>query len=126
METDVSSFRIQKASPDNKVEALTKLINFMSSSENSTSPSWASNLPGVVRENGFAAVECDARNPPPEIVMPLHECNLLVHENMARRTKNPEWSEAIKKVLPEALSETQAGAAYDFTRVIVVGKKPLE
>ncbi|KAJ5117035.1 hypothetical protein N7456_001383 [Penicillium angulare] len=115
LETDASSFRIQKASPDNKIEALTKLINLLSSSDNT-----------VFRENGFTGVQYDARNPLPEMVMPLHECNLLVHENMARKTNNTKWSEAINRILPGVLTETQAGAAYDFTRVVVVGKKPLE
>ncbi|KAJ5614636.1 hypothetical protein N7528_008290 [Penicillium herquei] len=126
LECDISTFRIRKTSPENKTEALMDIYNLLESSESRTTPSWTGHLPESFRENGLVDVECDARDPPPEMVMPLHECNLLIHENMARGTANPQWSQTIKKALPGIVRETQAGAAWDFTRVVVVGKKPLD
>lgn len=120
------SWQFRTTSPGNKTEALTSLMKISLPRDDRFKPSWISRLPDLFRENGLTAVECDAKDPPLEMIMPLHQASLLVYENLTRQAKNSEWSEAIKEGLPEALSETEAGAGNSFTRYMVVGKKPLE
>lgn len=120
------SWQIRTTSPENKTEALANLMKISLPKDDRFKPSWISRLPDIFREIGLNAVECDAKDPPPEMIMPLHEASMLVYENLTRQAKDSEWSKAIKEGLPEALNEAAAGAGNSFTRHMVVGQKPLE
>ncbi|KAJ5622344.1 hypothetical protein N7528_005576 [Penicillium herquei] len=122
---DILSWRIRTTSPGKKTEALEKLMDISQSKDERFKPTWTARLPEIFREHGLSSVEADIKDPSLDLIMPLHECNLLIHELLARKAQNTEWAEAIKNILPEVLRETREGAAYDFTRVVVVGQKPL-
>ncbi|KAJ5524284.1 hypothetical protein N7494_010934 [Penicillium frequentans] len=120
LEMDMLSWQIRTTSPENKTEALANLMKISLSKDDRFKASWIAKLPDIFREN-----ECDAKDPPPEMTMPLHEASMLVYENLTRQAKDSEWSKAIKEGLPEALSEAAAGAGNSFTWYMVVGQKPL-
>ena len=122
---DIPSWRIRTTGPGKKTEALEKLMDISQSKDERFKPTWTARLPEIFREHGLSSVEADIKDPSLDLIMPLHECNLLIHELLARKAQNTEWAEAVKNILPEVLRETREGAAYDFTRVVVVGQKPL-
>ncbi|KAJ5734486.1 hypothetical protein N7493_003272 [Penicillium malachiteum] len=124
-EPDIPSWRIRTTGPDKKTEALTKLMNISQRRDERFKPTWTARLPEIFLEQGLSSVETDVKDPSLDLIMPLHECNLLLHEILARKAQSAEWAESIKEILPEVLRETREGAAYDFTRVVVVGQKPL-
>ncbi|KAJ5536219.1 hypothetical protein N7513_009405 [Penicillium frequentans] len=84
-------------SPENKAEALANLMKISLPKDDRFKPSWIAKLPDIFRENGLMAVECDAKDPPPEMIMPFHEASMLVYENLTRQAKDSEWSKAIRK-----------------------------
>ncbi|KAJ5659893.1 hypothetical protein N7507_006344 [Penicillium longicatenatum] len=124
-EPDIESFRIPTSVPGNKTDALSNLMAFSQPKDVRYKPTWIARLPEMFRGSGLRSVEYDIKDPSPEMIMPLHECNLLIPELLARKAENTEWAEKIRKALPEVLRETRAGAAWDYTRVVVVGQKPL-
>ncbi|KAJ5708780.1 hypothetical protein N7493_010114 [Penicillium malachiteum] len=125
-EADMVSWRIQTTSSNNKTGAISSLMKISQPKDDRFSPIWVPRLPDLFRENGLTAVECDARDPQPEMIMPLHQLTFMVYECLTRQGNSSEWSKAIREAIPEALCETDAGAANVFTRSMVVGRKPLE
>ncbi|KAJ5731359.1 uncharacterized protein N7483_005867 [Penicillium malachiteum] len=124
-EPDILSWRVRTTTPDKKTEALTNLMTISQPRDERLKPTWIARLTDDFREHGLSSIDADFKDPSLEIIMPLHECNLLIHEFLARKAQSTEWAEWIKKILPEVLRETREGAAWDFTRVVVVGQKPL-
>lgn len=59
------------------------------------------------------------------MALATHECNLLIHEQLVRTTRNEAVAEGLKKLMPEVLKETRDGACWAFTRWTVVGRKVL-
>ncbi|KAK1140230.1 hypothetical protein N8T08_010527 [Aspergillus melleus] len=128
LEHDLLSCQFKKSLPDNKTEALEELykLSIIHPVDSRFKPTWVSRLPEIFRESGFTAVESDVKNPSPELIWPLHHCGLLVQERLVVKLQGFEWAEKIKNLLPEVHAETKAGAAWDLTRVLVIGRKPLE
>ncbi|KAJ5539527.1 hypothetical protein N7513_007859 [Penicillium frequentans] len=127
-EHDLLSCHFRKSTPDAKTEALEKLyeLSIIHPVDARFKPTWVSSLPENFRESGLTAIESVLQNTPPELIMPLHQCGLLVQERLVVKLQGFEWAEKIKDLLPEVHRETQAGAAWDLTRILVVGRKPLE
>ncbi|KAI9040228.1 class I SAM-dependent methyltransferase [Aspergillus affinis] len=127
-EHDLLSCRFKKSHPDNKTEALEELyrLSIIHPVDARFKPTWVSNLPEIFRQHGLAAVESDVKDTPPDLIMPLHMCGLLVQERVVLKLKGFEWIEKIRDLLPEVHRETKAGSAWDLPRICVVGKKPLE
>lgn len=117
--------RIRTSVPGNKTDALSHLMSLGQPRDVRYKPTWTARLPEIFHESGLTFVDCDVKDPSPEMIMPLHESNLVIHELLARKAQNSEWTEKIKKILPKVLHEARAGAAWDFTLVIVIGRKPL-
>ncbi|KAK2617041.1 hypothetical protein QQS21_000135 [Conoideocrella luteorostrata] len=122
-EPDMASFRIEKTRPENKAEALTELIRISQGQDARLSPTWVSNLPNQFQEGGFEQVQADTRNAPGYMALAMHECNLIIHELLVRKTKNTTVKQELTRLIPEAAQETRDGSCWAFTRWSVVGKK---
>lgn len=85
---DILSWHVRKTSPENKTEALESLMTISLPKDDRFKPSWIPRLPDIFRENGLTAIECDAKDPPPEMIMPLHEASLIVYSSLTRQAKD--------------------------------------
>ncbi|QKX57692.1 uncharacterized protein TRUGW13939_04810 [Talaromyces rugulosus] len=119
-EPDVSSFRIET------VTALRSLLTLSQPQDDRLRPTWVPQLPKLYRAAGLAAVEEDVRDAPSHLALAMHECNLPIHELVARKSKNKAVIEAVQDLMPQVKAETRQGACWAFTRWIVVGWKNSE
>ncbi|KAH9884988.1 S-adenosyl-L-methionine-dependent methyltransferase [Xylariomycetidae sp. FL2044] len=123
-EPDMESIRIDKSKPENKTDNLSKLMKTMAVQDPRFSPKWATKLPEIFAASGFVDVDkhiCDA---PPHLSFMLHECGLIMHELIARKTKNEEMARQLEHLLPQAVEETREGAYVSAVRWTVIGRKP--
>ncbi|MCJ1457452.1 hypothetical protein MMC28_007820 [Mycoblastus sanguinarius] len=125
-EPDIASFRIEKTKPENKVEALRQLLKLSQGQDTRLNPTWVSNLATFFIAGGLGNVQSDVRDAPPRLALAMHECNLLIHELIARKTQNEGVTRGLTSLMPEVAKETREGSCWAFTRWIVVGRKPLE
>jgi hypothetical protein len=72
---------------------------------------------------GFKNIQSDVRDAPAYMAVAMHDCNLVIHELISRKTHNTEASQAIQRLMPEVAHETRAGSFWAFTRWTVIGKK---
>ncbi|KAE8374948.1 hypothetical protein BDV26DRAFT_268828 [Aspergillus bertholletiae] len=124
-EPDVSSFRIEKSNPGNKVDAFTELIRISQAQDARLRPTWVPRLPAYFEDIGMEGVEADVKDPPPHLALAKHECSLIIHELISRKTQNTAVGEELKWIIPEVARETQQGSYWAFTRWSVIGRKPL-
>ncbi|KAE8138749.1 hypothetical protein BDV38DRAFT_291811 [Aspergillus pseudotamarii] len=124
-EPDVSSFRIEKSDPENKIGALTELIQIGQGQDGRLRPTWVPKLPRYFQEIGMEGVESDVKEPPPHLAFAKHECNLIIHELISRKTQNAAVGEKLNHIIPAVARETQQGSYWAFTRWTVIGRKPL-
>lgn len=54
----------------------------------------------------------------------LHECGLLMHELIYRKTKNEKMQQELGRLLPQVVNETKNGVYTTTVRQAMVGKKP--
>jgi hypothetical protein len=87
-------------------------------------PTWANNLHQLFSKAGFVDVEKDTKDAPPHIAFQWHECGLMIHELIARKTKNEFLAGEVKRLLPLAVEETKNGAYGTSMRFTIIGKKP--
>ncbi|KAH8157532.1 hypothetical protein CIB48_g10717 [Xylaria polymorpha] len=73
---------------------------------------------------GLDQVEEDLREAPSHLAISMHECNLMLHELLARTTKNEAMAKELEGLLVRVADETRKGACWAFTRFTVVGRKP--
>ncbi|PSN72074.1 hypothetical protein BS50DRAFT_607536 [Corynespora cassiicola Philippines] len=125
-EPDVSSFRISKTHEENKVEALTELLKISQGQDTRLSPKWVPQLPQYFSQAGLEEVEADVKDSPMYLALAAHECNLLIHELLVRKTQNKQVAQALECLLPEVSRETRGGSCWEFTRWTVIGRKKLE
>lgn len=52
----------------------------------------------------------------------FHECVLMVHDMIARKTRNEEVGRRLKEILPEVLKDTYNDAFHAWTRQTVIGR----
>ncbi|OTB02438.1 hypothetical protein M426DRAFT_264618 [Hypoxylon sp. CI-4A] len=123
-EVDISSLRIAKAHPDNKIEALTRPIELSSSQR--PVPAWAPKLAGLAESAGLSDINAEKRDAPGYLAFAMHECNLVLHELMARATGNEAFAKGLEQLMPEVTEETRKGASWDFTRWTVVARRPVQ
>ncbi|KAA8627694.1 umta methyltransferase family protein [Pyrenophora tritici-repentis] len=122
-EPDVASFRIEKTEASNKVEALTGLLALSQGQDARLKPTW---VPGLARSFELAGLEqmhTDVRDAPPHLALAMHECNLTIHELIARQTGKPEIAKALAQMMSEVGVETRNGACWAFTRWTIIGRK---
>lgn len=125
-EADVASFRIEKTNPNNSTEALTRLLSLSQGQDTRLNPKWVPQLAELFSSSGgLCNVQADVRDAPNHLALAMHECNLLVHELLARTTKIESYAKELEDLMPRVAAETREGACWAFTRWTVVGMKPL-
>lgn len=87
-------------------------------------PTWVTELPNIFSATGFTNVVVDKIDCPPHLAFILHECGLMIHELIYRKTKNEKMQHELGRLLPQAVEETRNGAYVTAVRWTVVGKKP--
>ncbi len=80
-------------------------------------------LPALYSAAGLEAVEADMRNAPPHLALAMHECNLTIHELVARQSRNQAVLQAVRDLMPQVVAETRQGACWAFTRWTMVGRR---
>lgn len=70
---------------------------------------------------GFVDVVADKNDCPPHMALTLHECGLMIHELIHRKTKYGKMQQELGSLLPRAVEE---GAYVTTVRWTVIGKKP--
>ncbi|KAI0016502.1 S-adenosyl-L-methionine-dependent methyltransferase [Xylariomycetidae sp. FL0641] len=123
-EPDMASFRIERLDASRKIEALSQLLQVTQSQDARLTPTWVPGLPGAFRAAGLRGVVEDVRDPAPDLALAMHECNLVIHELLARQIRNQEVAGRVQQLIPQVAEETREGAYWIFTRWTVVGRKP--
>lgn len=125
-EPDVSSFRIETVNAGVPTTALRSLLTLSQPQDDRLHPTWVPQLPKLYRAAGLAVVQEDVRDAPSHLALAMHECNLPIHELVARKSKNKAVIEAVQDLMPQVEAETRQGATWAFTRWTVVGWKNSE
>lgn len=87
-------------------------------------PTWVTELPDIFATAGFTETEVDKCDCPPHMAFILHECGLMIHELIYRKTKNEKMQKELARLLPLAVEETRNGVYTTVVRWTVIGKKP--
>ena len=122
------SFRIETITPsadeeEVKTDALARLLELSQPQDPRLRPEWVPQLPALYNAAGLEVVEVDVRNAPLYLALAMHECNLTIHELIARQSNNQSMLEAVRDLMPQVVAETRQGACWAFTRWTVVGRK---
>lgn len=123
-DSDVPSFRVEKTSPSNNAEPLEQLLKLTASQSPSLSPKYVPELPKLFAAAGFENVVSDVKDAPGDLALAKHDCSLVVHELVARKTGNQDYAEKLKALMPAVQTATRQGSVMSFTRWHVVGRKP--
>ncbi len=76
------------------------------------SPTWVTELPNIFGASGFVDIDrhlCDA---PPHLSFILHECGLMIHDLIARKTKNEKMAQELEKLLLKRWKTLRKGLMY--------------
>ncbi|KAL4815063.1 hypothetical protein BDW67DRAFT_186113 [Aspergillus spinulosporus] len=122
-EPDVSSLRIEQTAPGTDISALNELTELTLGMDARLRPTWVPSLPKLFETCGLGDVLTDIRDAPPHLALANHECNLVMHELIARKTRSTAVGQRLAALMPQAMQETRAGAFWAFTRWTVVGRK---
>lgn len=106
------------------MEALPELFKLLSVQDSRLNPDWVTKLPDMFAAAGFTETEADKCDCPPHMAFILHECGLMIHELIYRKTKNDKMQRELGRLLPLAVEETRNGAYTTAVRWTVIGKKP--
>ncbi|ETS76584.1 hypothetical protein PFICI_11971 [Pestalotiopsis fici W106-1] len=123
-EADMETLRFDKAKPESKTDNLEGLFKLLLVQDPRFKPTWANNIHHLFSEAGFVDIEKDTKDAPPHIAFQWHECGLMIHELIARKTKNEFLAGEVKRLLPLAVEETKNGAYGTSLRFTVVARKP--
>jgi hypothetical protein len=123
-EADTETIRVDKTKPECKTENLSQLFKLLAVQDPRLKPTWVRNLDQLFLDSGFVDVEKDIQDAPPHLAFIFHEAGLMIHEQIARKTKSEYMAQQLKHLLPGAVEETRQGAYATSLRQIVVGKKP--
>ncbi|KAJ8121264.1 hypothetical protein ONZ43_g2243 [Nemania bipapillata] len=127
-ESDVSSARIEKTQPDNKIEAVTRLLKLSSGLDSRLKPTWVPKLAELAEGVGLCDVHVDKRDTertPRYLAFAVFESNLTFFEMFAHTTRNEVYAKELQKLMPEVIEESRRGVCWDYPRLIVVAKKPI-
>ncbi|KAK8091446.1 hypothetical protein PG997_001807 [Apiospora hydei] len=110
--------------PENSKESIESLMRLLQSQDPRLNPTWVPDLPEIFRASGLADVDVDIHTTPPHWAYLEHECGLIMHELIARKTQNEAMAAELKRLIPLAVAETKKGAYLATTKYAVVGRKP--
>ncbi|CAJ2505409.1 Uu.00g128030.m01.CDS01 [Anthostomella pinea] len=106
-EPDYSSIRIDKTKPECKTENLSEMMKLMAVQDPRLNPTWQKDLPDLFSDSGFVDVETDVCDAPSHLAFMLHECSLMIHELIARKTQNERMAKELAHLLPRSVDETK-------------------
>ncbi|KAI0418305.1 UMTA methyltransferase family protein [Xylaria grammica] len=120
----LESLRFDTTKPEAKTDNLRELFSLLSVQDPRLKPTWINHLDKIFTNSGFVEVERVTRDAPPHLAFMFHEAGLMIHEQIARKTKNEYMAGELNRLLPAAVEETRLGACVTSLRYLVVGKKP--
>ncbi|KAK7698016.1 hypothetical protein SLS64_013005 [Diaporthe eres] len=121
---DFQSVRFDKTNPEVKAEAMAEMFKLLSVQDPRFNPAWVTKLPDIFAAVGFTDTEVDKNDCPPHMAFILHECGLMIHELIYRKTKNEKMQKELGRLLPLVVEETRNGVYTTAVRWTVIGKKP--
>ncbi|KAH8781023.1 UMTA methyltransferase family protein [Diaporthe sp. PMI_573] len=121
---DFQSVRFDKTKPEVKAEAMAEMFKLLSVQDPRFKPTWVTKLPDIFAAAGFIETEVDKNDCQPHMAFILHECGLMIHELIYRKTKNEKMQKELGRLLPLAVEETRNGVYTTAVRWTVIGKKP--
>jgi hypothetical protein len=120
----METLRFDKARPDSTTDSLIEMFQLLTVQDPRLKPTWARHLNQHLSQAGFVDVDRDTRDAPPHLAFQFHECGLMIHELIARKTANELMANELKRLLPAAVEETRNGAYVTGLRFSVIGQKP--
>ncbi|KAI1168090.1 UMTA methyltransferase family protein [Nemania serpens] len=123
-EADLDTLRFDKTTPEGSTTAMTDLYNLLAVQDPRLKPRWIAKLPELFAQGGFVQVEKDSQDARPHLAFIFFEASLMIHELVARKTKNENMARELKRLLPLAVEETKQGSYGTSLRYTVIGKKP--
>lgn len=84
-------------------------MQFMTGRDPLFDPKWVTELPNIFGASGFVGVEKHVCDAPPHLSFVLHECGLMVHELIARKTNTEIMAKELETLLPQGVEETEKG-----------------
>jgi len=123
-EADMETLRFEKRGVDAQTDSLAEMFKLLEIQDPRLKPTWAKSLAELFTTAGFVDVEADKNDCPPHWAFLFHECGLMIHELIYRKTKNTKMQQELGHLLPKAVEETRNGAYGTSMRVTVIGKKP--
>lgn len=106
---DFESVRFDKTKPEAKAESIAEMLKLLAVQYPRLKPTWVTKLPEIYAGAGFIEVEVDTNDCPPHMAFMLHECGLMIHELIYRKTKNEKMRQELGRLLPLAVEETRNG-----------------
>lgn len=125
---DLTTLHVGTASPDVDTSTVfhKQLAGITLAQDRRLTPTWMPQLAKFFSEAGLEHVQRDHKEPRSHLAMYIHECQLLLHELIARQARNTELLEKVQQLLPKVAEETRDGAHYAWAVITVVGMKPKE
>ncbi|KAI0812859.1 S-adenosyl-L-methionine-dependent methyltransferase [Xylaria sp. FL0064] len=125
-ESDISSSRIEKTQPGNKIEAVTRLLEISKNLDSRLKPTWVPKLAELAGSAGLRDIQIDKRDAthtPPYLSFAMYESNLAFLELLVRTTQNAAFAKELDELMPKVCEESKKGACWDFDRWTVVAQK---
>ncbi|KAI1205771.1 S-adenosyl-L-methionine-dependent methyltransferase [Annulohypoxylon truncatum] len=123
-EADMETLRFDITKPGNKTDNLVELFKLLAVQDDRLKPTWVRHLPEIFAKAGFVDVEKDMQDALPHLAFIFHEAGLMIHDLIARKTKNEHMARELRRLIPAAAEETKQGAYGTSLRVTVIGRKP--
>ncbi|KAI1736261.1 hypothetical protein F4680DRAFT_432335 [Xylaria scruposa] len=125
-EIDLESQHVETISPDVSTECLQAVQELTVLKDTRLMPTWVRRLQHTFESEGLQAVEADWQTGRRHTALAMHWCNLHIPMMISDkiRTSNPEKAAKIDSAIQGSIIETQNGAMFVHTRVIVIGRKP--
>lgn len=124
VEPDNQTVHGELTKPENKKTSIEQLMGLLKSQDPRLNPTWVPDLPNIFSDRGLVDVDADVHTTPPHWAYLMHECGLIMHELIARKTQNEQLAAELKRLVPLAVEETRKGAYLATTKYAITGKKP--
>ena len=123
-EPDNQTVHGELTKPENEKKSIEQLMSLLESQDPRLNPTWVPDLPKIFSDCGLLDVDADVHATPPHWAYLMHECGLIMHELIARKTQNEHMATELKRLIPLAVEETRKGAYLATTKYAITGKKP--
>ncbi|KAL1869396.1 hypothetical protein Daus18300_005608 [Diaporthe australafricana] len=124
VEPDNQTVHGELTKPENTMTSIEQLMGLLKSQDPRLNPTWVPDLPKIFSDRGLLDVDADVHTTPPHWAYLMHECGLIMHELIARKTQNEQMAAELKRLVPLAVEETRKGAYLATTKYAVTGRKP--